>query len=239
MKPVEVIGDCVLYHADCREVLSEIGRVDAVVTDPPYGIGESAAKNRTRINVSKRIAPTDYGDDAWDAEPCPVEMLDWMLRASRWQIIFGGNYFPLPPTSCWLIWDKENTGDFADAEMAWTNLPKATRLIRWMWNGMLRKGGEERFHLTQKPLGVMAWALTHLPAQAQLICDPFMGSGTTGVAVVQGGGAALHRRRARGASLRDRVPAHRRSLSPAKPVAAGVAPPARGPARLGARRVRP
>lgn len=187
---VEIIGDAALYLGDCRDILPTLGPVDAVVTDPPYGIGESAAKNRTRGGkggAGAGVAPTDYGDDDWDAQPCPPDALAWMRDNSRWQIIFGGNYFPLPPTSCWLVWDKENTGDFADAEMAWTNLPKAIRLKRWMWNGMLRKGQEPRFHLTQKPLGVMEWCLTHLPADARLIADPFMGSGTTGVACARAG----------------------------------------------------
>lgn len=181
----EIIGDATLILGDCREVIETLGPVDAVVTDPPYGIGESAKKNRTRGTVA--IPPTDYGADDWDREPCPAEALAWMRENSRWQIIFGGNYFALPPAQCWLIWDKEVNGDFADAEMAWTNLPKAVRLKRWMWNGMLRKGREERFHLTQKPVGVMEWCLTHLPAEARLIADPFMGSGTTGVACVNAG----------------------------------------------------
>lgn len=181
----ETIGDARLILGDCRDILPTLGPVDAVVTDPPYGIGESAAKNRTRNGpggLGSVARASDYGEDDWDREPCPPEALTWMRANSRHQIIFGGNYFDLPPTSCWLIWDKENTGDFADAEMAWTNLPKAIRLKRHMWNGMLRKGREERFHLTQKPLDVMAWALSHLPADATLIADPFMGSGTTGVA---------------------------------------------------------
>jgi DNA modification methylase len=107
---------------------------------------------------------------------------------SRWQIIFGGNYFNLPPSSCWLVWDKKNgSNDFADCELAWTNLPKAVRRIEWLWNGMIRKGSDVREHPTQKPLGVMAWALDQLPDDARLICDPFMGSGTTGVAAIQKG----------------------------------------------------
>jgi DNA modification methylase len=184
MSRIEHIGDATLYLGDCRDTLPTLGKVDAVVTDPPYGIGESAKKNRTRDNGVKA---TDYGDDNWDQEPCPPEVLAWMRANSRWQIIFGGNYFPLPPTPCWLVWDKENTGDFADAEMAWTNLPRAVRLKRHMWNGMLRKGQEARFHLTQKPLAVMQWALSMLPAEALRVADPFMGSGTTGVACAMEG----------------------------------------------------
>jgi DNA modification methylase len=88
-----------------------------------------------------------------------------------------------------LCGDKEN-GDnaFADCELAWTNLDKPVRRIRHMWNGMLRKGQEERGeHPTQKPLGVMKWAIGHIPEPANTILDPFMGSGTTGVAAVQMG----------------------------------------------------
>jgi site-specific DNA-methyltransferase (adenine-specific)/modification methylase len=181
----EVLAEGVeVWLGDCREILPTLAPVDAVVTDPPYGIGESAARNKTRGKLTR---PGDYGADEWDMEPCPQEIIDWILQNSRWQIIFGGNYFALPPTSCWLIWDKQNTGDFADAELAWTNLPKAVRMIHWMWNGMIRKGNEKRIHLTQKPLGVMKWCLGHLPSDARVILDPFMGSGTTGVACVEKG----------------------------------------------------
>lgn len=179
-----IIGGARLYLGDCREILPALGPVDAVVTDPPYGIGESAAKNRTRSNIA---SATDYGDDDWDREPAPAEVIRWIRANSSWQIVFGGNYFELPPTSCWLVWDKESTGDYADAELAWTNLAKAVRLKRHMWNGMLRKDREPRFHLTQKPLAVMEWCLSHLPGGATLILDPFMGSGTTGVACARRG----------------------------------------------------
>lgn len=104
------------------------------------------------------------------------------------QSSLGGNYFELPPTKCWLVWDKEVNGNFADAELAWTNLDKPVRLLRHMWNGMLRKDGEERHgHPTQKPIGVMKWCINHLPEGSSTILDPFMGSGTTGVAAVQMG----------------------------------------------------
>ena len=106
--------------------------------------------------------------------------------AGRWNIIFGGNYYVSPATSCWLVWDKLNGAtDFADCELAWTNLPKAVRRIRYLWNGCMRANGETRGdHPTQKPLGVMRWAIQQLPANTTTILDPFMGSGTTGVAAV-------------------------------------------------------
>jgi DNA modification methylase len=180
-----IIGNATLYLGDCRDILPILGKVDAVVTDPPYGIGEAAGKNASRNNLA---AAKDYGNDTWDNEPiCPEVMA--MVRASgRWNVMFGGNYYDCPPASCWLVWDKENTGDFADCELAWTNLPKAVRRIRYMWNGMLRANGEARGdHPTQKPIGVMKWAIGHLPEPNKTILDPFMGSGTTGVAAVQMG----------------------------------------------------
>ncbi len=194
MNPIKrevIIGDCRLLLGDCLEILPLLGKVDAVVTDPPYGIGESASRvasrQRKEGGSSKALADQrDYGTDDWDQQPAAPEVIRWMLDNSRWQVIFGGNYFDLPPTSCWLVWDKQNgDNDFADCELAWTNLPKAVRRIHWMWNGMLRKGKEERFHLTQKPLGVMEWTLGHLPATVSTVLDPYAGSGTTGVACVK------------------------------------------------------
>lgn len=156
-----------------------LGKVDAILTDPPYGIGENSRKVASRGNLA---SPKDYGVFNWDTAPPAQEIIDLMRAISANQIIFGGNYFSLPPTSCWLVWDKQNgTNDFADCELAWTNLHKAVRRIYWRWNGMIRKGDDVREHPTQKPIGVMEWCLGFLP-NAQTILDPFMGSGTTGVA---------------------------------------------------------
>jgi DNA modification methylase len=179
------IGLATLYLGDCSEVLPTLGQVDAVVTDPPYGIGEAAGKNKSRCNLA---VAKDYGDDTWDNEIVDNQVIDLIRQISDWQIIFGGNYYALPPTKCWLVWDKENTGDFADAELAWTNLNKAVRLKRYMWNGMLRANKEPRGdHPTQKPVGIMTWCISHLPDGSNTILDPFMGSGTTGVSAVQMG----------------------------------------------------
>ena len=176
------IGNATLYLGDCAEILPTLGKVDAVVTDPPYGIGEAAGKNKSRGNLA---AAKDYGDDQWDDKPVDDRVIQLIRQMSGWQIIFGGNYYLLPPTKCWLVWDKENTGDFADAELAWTNLKKAVRLKRYMWNGMLRANKEPRGdHPTQKPVGIMEWCISHLPDNSQTILDPFMGSGTTGVAAM-------------------------------------------------------
>jgi DNA modification methylase len=180
------IGRATLYLGDCAAILPHLPRVDAVVTDPPYGIGEAAGKAKSR---GKLAAAIDYGNDDWDNSPVPPEVMAQVRNAGRWQIVFGGNYYDCPAAKCWLVWDKVNgENDFADAEMAWTNLPKAVRLIRYMWNGMLREKGAQRGdHPTQKPLEVMKWAIGHIPAPCETILDPFAGSGTTGVAAIQMG----------------------------------------------------
>lgn len=102
----------------------------------------------------------------------------------------GGNYFDLPPSSCWLLWDKVNgSNDFADCEMAWTNIKAAVRLFRHMWNGMLRDSerNEPRVHPTQKPVALMKWCIQRVKETPRLIVDPYMGSGTVGIACVDMG----------------------------------------------------
>ena len=180
-----IIGDCTLYCGDSLEILPQLEKVDAVVTDPPYGINENSKKAASRGNLAK---PKDYGEFFWDKKPIDEKTIKILKNISKHQIIFGGNFFDgLGKTSCWLIWDKQNgNNDFADCEMAWTNLNKAVRRIYWRWNGMIRKGHEERFHPTQKPLGVISWCLSFIDDD-QTILDPFMGSGTTGVACVKKG----------------------------------------------------
>lgn len=182
---VEQIGDATLYLGDCLDVMPTLGKVDAVVTDPPYGIGadRGQAARANHRHGAALAKSTDYGVSNWDGEPCSPVALDFMRRISRHQIIFGGNYFDLPPARCWLVWDKQNgDNDYADCELAWTNIDKPVRRVVWQWHGMLRKGNEYRVHPTQKPIGVMEWCVGHLPSDAETILDPFMGSGTTGVA---------------------------------------------------------
>ena len=184
-----VIGDARLLLGDCLSIMPTLEPVDAVVTDPPYGIGESAGKAKTRTSglasslTRAHLYLRDYGEDDWDNQTAD-QAVQLAISKAKHCIIFGGNYYDLPPTSCWLIWDKKNgASDFADCEMAWTNLSMAVRKIDYLWNGCLRRERHiAREHPTQKPLGVMVWCLEKLPATATIILDPFMGSGTTGVA---------------------------------------------------------
>jgi site-specific DNA-methyltransferase (adenine-specific) len=177
MSRIETIGDATLYLGDCREILPTLGRFDAAVTDPPYGIGMDGGK----------VGKSEYEKLDWD-KAIDEDGVNLARSLSRFQIIFGGNYYPLPPSGHWLIWDKQNDPTtFADFEMAWTNLGRSSRMVRHLWSGPYMKVKEDRFHPTQKPLGVMKWCVQQLPDDCRTILDPFMGSGTTGVAAVQMG----------------------------------------------------
>ena len=161
-----------LFCGDCLEIMPTLGKVDAVVTDPPYGIN---------INKSNRLSISrGFGADNWDNEPIGLDIISLLFEKSKEQIIWGGNYFELRPTRCFLIWDKKNEGrDFADIEQAWTSLDRVARIFRK--RPMNMDGG--KVHPTQKPIALMEWCLSFLP-DAVTILDPFMGSGTTGVAAI-------------------------------------------------------
>lgn len=183
MKPVFDDGVVTLYNARCEDVVPSLDKVSLLLTDPPYGI--NADNRRQSLSRGKLTTPIDYGESDWDAAPPPRWLLDMCVASADRSIVFGGNYFELPPSSCWLVWDKDNgSTDFADCELAWTNLPKAVRLFKWRWNGMLQqKGGddkEKRYHPTQKPLALMRWAIgvASVPDDG-IVLDPFAGSGTT------------------------------------------------------------
>jgi DNA modification methylase len=176
-----VIGDAELWQGDCAEILNSIPFCDLVLTDPPYGIGESSKKQKTRGSLV--YPPTDYGFYDWDQSPPKKELLNAIIAKAKHAILWGGNYFGLPAASKILVWDKISNGDFSDCELAWTNLPGAVRIFRHMWTGYLRDSERnvQRVHPTQKPVVLMGWCLGFAP-QAQVVFDPYMGSGTTGVA---------------------------------------------------------
>ena len=167
---------------DCLDVMQEYpdNHFDLILTDPPYGIDEANGRNMTRGKIAK---PTEYGISDWDKERLENIYFDEMMRVSKNQIIFGGNYYIdyLKPTSCMIVWDKDNTGDFADCELAWTSFNTAVRLFKYRWNGMLQgdmKNKEERVHPTQKPVPLFEWILKNYANVGDKIFDPFCGSGT-------------------------------------------------------------
>ena len=172
---IEQIGDATLYLGDCLEILPTLGKVDAVVTDPPYGI--NAARDRN----SQKDGWIDYPCGGWDKERPSKAHFDAILSAGRETIVWGGNYFTdyLPPTMQWLVWDKgQRNFSLADCEFAWSSQRKASRIFDYPRARALQDGKE---HATQKPVALMMWCLSLLP-DAKSISDPFMGSGTTGVA---------------------------------------------------------
>lgn len=175
MSRVERIGRATLYLGDCRDILPTLPKVDAVVTDPPYGIG---------ITKSNRLAVSrGMGGKSWDNETPSAEFMEGMVSHAKQSIIWGGNYFRLPETRCVLVWDKQNDDrDFADLELAWTNIDAVARIFRMRPQGM--DGG--KVHPTQKPIALMKWCIAKLTAP-QTILDPFAGSGSTLVASSQMG----------------------------------------------------
>jgi site-specific DNA-methyltransferase (adenine-specific)/modification methylase len=178
---VEHIGDATLYCGDCMDVLPTLDKVDAVVTDPPYGIGW-----KPRVN---------HQDQSW------VDVIDFDISrvlVGQYHLIWGGQYHAdkLPVSEGWLTWCKRPVSGFdfsnddrtyATTEIAWRDWGKP-KFIQHVWDGGMRAGVSENrtfCHPSQKPVEVMLWCLRQLPKDAQTILDPFMGSGTTGVACAQ------------------------------------------------------
>ncbi len=173
---IETIGNAVLHLGDCRDILPTLPKVDAVVTDPPYGLGDKWQGGGGSAKTSWAFDPSEAR--AWDGDTVDA-VLDLPSLAPE-VVIWGGNYYALPPKRCWLIWDKKQPDTFTtgQAELAWTNLDRPTRVFRFAQCEQASEG--EKYHPTQKPLALMGWCLKWV--KGQTILDPFMGSGTTGVA---------------------------------------------------------
>jgi DNA modification methylase len=173
--PYYDVDGITIYHGDCREILPYLPKVDLVLTDPPYGIG--IANNPFRQKYEKQC---------WD-DCCPSDYLIQQCREKgQKQIIWGGNYFNLPPTQCFLIWDKVQPQDFSSSmcEFAWTNLKQPAKMFQ------KRVVQVEKFHPTTKSIGLFLWCIEQA-GNVHTILDPFMGSGTTLVAAKQLGRKAI------------------------------------------------
>lgn len=161
-----------IYHGDCRDVLPTL-TADVVVTDPPYGHGDRWSGGTWATN------PIYDAAFEWDARPIPDDIMALVLRAAPQTIVWGGNYYALPPSRCWLAWVKSNQMEtMADFELAWTNLDRPSKQFT-----EARNPDGKREHPTQKPLSLMRWCLSFVPTG--IVLDPFMGSGTTLVAAKQ------------------------------------------------------
>jgi DNA modification methylase len=173
MEPYYQHAGLTIYHGDCREILPHLEPVDLVLTDPPYGIAEKwqGGWGHGWGNARKQSSVRNQ----WDKEAPSKETFDLVLSKAAKSIIWGGNYFGLPPSRCWLVWNKPERGfTLAEAELAWTNADNVTRVFD------CNRSDIDRKHPTQKPLKLFEWCLGFpWSKDAQTILDPFMGSGTT------------------------------------------------------------
>lgn len=179
-----------IYNMDCLEFMRDVpdNYFDLVLTDPPYGI--NIAKKGSAGGGSYRGKAKDFGAKEWDNKTPSQEVFNEIIRISKNQIIFGGNYFIeyLKNTSCMIFWDKDNgDNNFADGEIAWASFKTAVRVYKYRWNGMLQQdmmNKEERFHPTQKPAELFKDLIRDYGIKNgyKTVFDPFMGSGTTAVA---------------------------------------------------------
>ena len=179
-------------NEDCMEGMARYpdNYFDLAIVDPPYGIGEDGGDKK---RGTKSIKTPIHNKKNWDSEPPKIEYFNQLLRVSKNQIIWGANHFikNIPyNSSCWIVWDKDNTGDFADAELAYTSFKSAVRIFKFRWNGMLQqnmKDKEQRIHPTQKPVALYKWLLQNYAKQGDKILDTHLGSGSSRIAAYEMG----------------------------------------------------
>ena len=172
-KPYYQADGITIYHGDCKQIMPVLNECDLLLTDPPYGI------NADRDRNSQKNGWKDYGSSGWDKEAPPSWLIEMLLSSAKQSIIWGGNYFNLPPRMRWLIWDKgQRDFSLADCELAWTSENKAARVYEYARAKALKEGKQ---HPTQKPVPLMQWCI-ELAGEVETVIDPFAGTGTTGVA---------------------------------------------------------
>ncbi len=173
------IGNCELWHGDCVEYMRGLPdkAFELAIVDPPYGIG---AGGKSFMNGASKTAHQYTRDLSWDSEPPTEDYFLELRRVSKEQIIFGGNYFALPPSRCFLIWDKTIHGNsYADCEMMWTSFDSVARIYR---KNMVEITLDGRIHPTQKPVKLYEWLLTNYAKTGQRILDTHLGSGSSAIA---------------------------------------------------------
>lgn len=169
-------------------------KADMAYNDPPYGISiVGGGKAFGSVGGDKIVKANSYapivGDDTTETAIKAFNLCSNLLIKTM--IFWGGNHYSsnLPDSSCWIVWDKDNTGNFADAELAWTNQKSAVRIFKHTWNGLIKESerGEKRVHPTQKPVALAEWCLKQYGAEGDIVLDLFLGSGSTLIASEQTG----------------------------------------------------
>jgi len=180
--------DCLPFMKQCEDK-----QFDLAIVDPPYGIGvnkggHSLAGNGDFKGGNFKVKATKYKGGEWDNERPTKEYFDELLRISKNQIVWGGNYFAdlLPASSCWVVWDKDNGTSYqADCELAWTSFDTAVRKYKWRWWGLLQgdmKNKQKRIHPTEKPIQLYKWLLDTYAEKGSKIIDTHLGSGSIAIA---------------------------------------------------------
>jgi len=181
---------------DAVERLMDGRGVDCVYTDPPYGIsivqgnkvgggGAFGGKKNEKADKSNVVQSSNFApvanDDSIEVAVAAISVIATL--GAKVEIIWGGNYYAasLPNSSCWIVWDKKNSGNFADCELAWTNQATAVRKFEHMWNGMVKASehGQKRVHPTQKPIALAEWCIDNYAEECMTVLDLFGGSGST------------------------------------------------------------
>lgn len=177
-------GDCM---AGMREYPDKF--FDLAICDPPYGGVTQGGYMVNKISGGVARNRNDYHLALWSFDKPAPEYFKELMRVSKNQIIWGGNYFAsmLPDSQCWLVWDKEKPDGvhYADVELAWTSYDRAARIFHFTWNGMLQgdmKNKEHKIHPTQKPVALYKWILERFSEQGDKILDTHVGSASSLIA---------------------------------------------------------
>ena len=173
-----------VFNTDCLEAMKGYpdNYFELAIVDPPYGIGEANEKRMQSRGHSQK----KYKGGDWDLHPPDKAYFDELQRVSKNQIIWGANHFieniSNANTPCWLFWDKDGFGDFADGELAWCSFKTAVRKFKWTWNGFRKQSPEDRIHPTQKPIALYRWLLQNYAKPNDKILDTHLGSGSSRIA---------------------------------------------------------
>lgn len=178
------------YNMDCMDGMKEFpdGYFDLAIVDPVYGDVTQGGYMKNLDSTTKLAKPIQYHLGIWNQEKTANTYFDELFRVSKNQVIWGGNYFVKEinrNTQCWIVWDKNRTGGFADFEIAWTSFDMASRIFRFTWNGMIQgnmKNKENRIHPTQKPVALYEWILERFLPEGGVVLDTHVGSASSLIA---------------------------------------------------------